>query len=776
MDRRTTRIPQPPGNHTLMPLTENDLNTTRKRKISPLKPIPENKLQRGTQRPPEAPAQVEDTWEAISEETGWTLKECLNHKLLFKKRDADKAKNQVMGQHLRRLRAAGRHLLTEKERLELDVESLQSCLATEEAARAAEAQDHVAVADALQRSIADLQERLSGQEQQTAQQLAGKEAAAEELRLCQSQVQAAQGNAQRLQHELACSKELAADYQKQVVSLTELHQHAQKYNSQLQEYNNSLQGEVAASAASLAKLQADKNSWAQDMAEMRGTLTALEANMHAAQTSAANAEAARHNAAGDAARLRSELSCLTKERDQLLLDLAQLKEEVARYKACTGQTVEILEREKELKAQLQSQNQAQAEVQAGLLVELAVLREHKALSERLAAQQGGEAGQLRSRLAQVEALLAAAEQQVQEGERTRRKLHNTILELKGNIRVFCRVRPLLPAGSACAVAQIQYPTSGDLKGRGIELQVATVQSQQPQTYDFAFDRVFGCAAKQEEVFEEISQLVQSALDGYKVCIFAYGQTGSGKTHTLVGMLGSADERGMIPRAMDQVFVEAKALESQGWNFEMRASMLEIYNEEIRDLLGKGPPASKKHQVSHDDKGNTSVAFLESVDVRRPGKVGELLAKAMKQRAVGATAANAHSSRSHMVFQLTIAATNAATGQQATGTLNLIDLAGSERLSKSQASGERLKETQNINKSLSALGDVIMALAGKEPHVPYRNSKLTYLLQPCLGGDAKTLMFVNVAPEAEAAQESLCSLRFAAKVNACEIGTARRNVK
>ena len=130
----------------------------------------------------------------------------------------------------------------------------------------------------------------------------------------------------------------------------------------------------------------------------------------------------------------------------------------------------------------------------------------------------------------------------------------------------------------------------------------------------------------------------------------------------------------------------------------------------------------------------------------------------------------------MVFTLRIDGRNAGSQLRAGGVLNLIDLAGSERVKESGATGARLTEAQNINRSLSALGDVIFALASKERHVPFRNSRLTYLLQPCLGGDAKTLMFVNVSPLSDYANESLCSLRFASKVNACEIGVARRNVK
>jgi len=290
---------------------------------------------------------------------------------------------------------------------------------------------------------------------------------------------------------------------------------------------------------------------------------------------------------------------------------------------------------------------------------------------------------------------------------------------------------------------------------------------QAAKHTFTFDKVFNPTSTQEAVFEEISELVQSALDGHKVCIFAYGQTGSGKTYT---MLGTPENPGMIPKSMHQVFDTSRKLGTQGWTFKMNASMLEIYNEEYKDLLGKTRKGEepKKHNVIHNADGSTTVTDLTTVDVSTPEKVDSLLSDAMEKRSVGCTQLNEHSSRSHMVFTLRIDGTNSGTGAHIAGVLNLIDLAGSERVKESGATGQQLKEAQAINTSLSSLGDVIAAIGNKAKHVPFRNSKLTYLLQPCLGGDAKTLMFVNVAPTREYAGESLCSLRFAAKVNACEI--------
>ena len=160
--------------------------------------------------------------------------------------------------------------------------------------------------------------------------------------------------------------------------------------------------------------------------------------------------------------------------------------------------------------------------------------------------------------------------------------------------------------------------------------------------------------------------------------------------------------------------------------------------------------------------------MRSARVESAAEVDTLMKRAQAARTTASTLMNDHSSRSHMVLTLTLDGVDAS-GRPVKGALNLVDLAGSERLSRTGATGDRLKEAQSINKSLSALGDVIFALANKESHVPFRNSKLAYLLQNALGGDAKTLMFVNVAPDAASSQETLCSLRFAAKVNNCALG-------
>lgn len=319
-----------------------------------------------------------------------------------------------------------------------------------------------------------------------------------------------------------------------------------------------------------------------------------------------------------------------------------------------------------------------------------------------------------------------AHEKLRQEETLRRKLFNQVQELKGNIRVMCRVRPA--HDSETDPAQITFPDT-DTDSKEVSVIGPSKQSAMGKdttgVYSYSYDRVFGPTSQNAEVFEEISQLVQSALDGYNVCIFCYGQTGSGKTYTM----SAAD--GMIPRATAQIWDEAQRLQEKGWRYSMEGSFIEVYNETYNDLLGRSEDLDKKKiEVRHDPaKKQTNIDNAVSVTLDGPHRVEELLETASKNRTVASTKANMRSSRSHSVFILKLIGTNEITGERSEGTLNLVDLAGSERLEHSKVEGARLKETQNINKSLSCLGDVINALgsAKENAHIPYRNSKVRVVI-------------------------------------------------
>ncbi|PKU74066.1 Kinesin-4 [Dendrobium catenatum] len=279
----------------------------------------------------------------------------------------------------------------------------------------------------------------------------------------------------------------------------------------------------------------------------------------------------------------------------------------------------------------------------------------------------------------------------------------------------------------------------------------------------------------EEVFSDTQPLIRSVLDGYNVCIFAYGQTGSGKTYTMSGAkVVNTQNMGVNYRALSDLFNLAEKRRGT-FTYNIAVQMIEIYNEQVRDLLVcDGLNRRYPFKIRNGTQNGVNVPDANLVSVTSTAGVIELMNIGMRNRAVGATALNDRSSRSHSCLTVHVQGRDLTSGTILRGCMNLVDLAGSERVDKSEATGERLKEAQHINKSLSALGDVIYALAQNHSHVPYRNSKLTQLLQDSLGGQAKTLMFVHISPEMDAIGETISTLKFAERVSTVELGAARLN--
>ncbi|XP_039861760.1 kinesin-like protein KIF17 isoform X4 [Simochromis diagramma] len=278
---------------------------------------------------------------------------------------------------------------------------------------------------------------------------------------------------------------------------------------------------------------------------------------------------------------------------------------------------------------------------------------------------------------------------------------------------------------------------------------------------FTFDGTYYIDQTTEQMYNEIAYpLVEGVTEGYNGTIFAYGQTGSGKSFTMQGVSEPATQKGVIPRAFEHIFESIQCAENT--KFLVRASYLEIYNEEIRDLLGSD--AKQRLELKEHPERGVYVRDLSMHTVHSVGECERIIEKGWRNRAVGYTLMNKDSSRSHSIFtiHLEICSTDSS-GQDhlRAGKLNLVDLAGSERQSKTGATGERLREATKINLSLSALGNVISALVdGRSRYIPYRDSKLTRLLQDSLGGNTRTLMIACLSPADNNYEESLSTLRYA----------------
>ncbi|XP_063078409.1 kinesin-like protein KIF25 [Engraulis encrasicolus] len=488
------------------------------------------------------------------------------------------------------------------------------------------------------------------------------------------------------------------------------------------------------------------------------------------------------------------------------------------------------------------------------------IMEKVALISTTLQQQGEPLQRLQEQVGALELSLEEEKEKCREEKQRRRLLHNALVELRGNIRVHCRVRPVLPFdhyGSSLSISSAVEEVVQAVNDDSV-LVHSTKPGSQVLCRMFEFERVHGPEDSQDAVFQEVKPLITSLLDGYNVCIMAYGQTGSGKTHTMIGshhgngVASSANEQeGIIPKAASELF----RLAAERPVDSVEVSVVEVYNNEVLDLLAKeeeGGAYGVKREVITMATGNVEVPGLTHEPVSSCADVMRLLGSVLRVRAQSPTQVHRDSSRSHLVVTLTITSRSAnaialarrmqsrpapprappqrdfwsprcsrraapvvptrgrstaaygspeerpsspassacsspfsspchspcpsprpSISQEPVKTrLQLVDLAGSECVGMSCVSGAALWESSCINRSLSALSDVLGALAEQRPHVPYRNSKLTHLLQDSIGGDAKLLVMLCVSPTQRFLTESLQSLGFGTRARQVQRGTPR----
>ncbi|KAM7395365.1 hypothetical protein PAMA_006907 [Pampus argenteus] len=483
-------------------------------------------------------------------------------------------------------------------------------------------------------------------------------------------------------------------------------------------------------------------------------------------------------------------------------------------------------------------------------------------SSTLNGHSADEVQNLQTRVAALELSLEEEREQCRAERQRRKELHNTVVvrkdvlschELRGNIRVHCRVRPVLPfdhfqsypcGPRPASSEEVVYAISDDT------VMVNCIKTGTPvQNKMFEFERVHGPEDSQQAVFDEVKPLLTSLLDGYNVCIMAYGQTGSGKTHTMMGSQPLEEhsetqqeaQQGIIPKAAAELFrlISEKPAESH----TVEVSVMEVFNNEVFDLLARdehGNVAGQRRDVITTSSGTSQVTSLTYEPVCNASEVMQIIGSVVKRRAHCPTLIHADSSRSHLIVTLTIsskspnavalarrlqsakkdmqcssqkawwsprcrranpAACHSSDEHLFTSTasspchspfqspcpsprhsisqapfrtkLQLVDLAGSECVGMSGVSGAALWEVSCINRSLSALSDVLGALAEQRPHVPYRNSKLTHLLQDAIGGDAKLLVMLCVSPTQRFITESLQSLGLGTRARQVQKDPPRR---
>lgn len=336
----------------------------------------------------------------------------------------------------------------------------------------------------------------------------------------------------------------------------------------------------------------------------------------------------------------------------------------------------------------------------------------------------------------------------------KRRLFNDLLTTKGNVKVFCRTRPLFEDEGQSVV---EYPDEFSIR-----INVGDDSLANPKK-EFEFDKVYGPHVGQGEIFHDVQPFVQSALDGFNVSIFAYGQTRSGKTHT---MEGSTHDRGLYVRSFEELFDLSNTDATSISRYDFYVTVFELHNDQVQDLLSNARSSPSRIFMGPPDAGVELVQ--EKVD--NPFEFCRVLKSGLDSRETDSLKHNA----SHLVVTIHIHYSNSVTRENLYSKLSLVDLAGSESLALKEATGEDIKDFLHVSKTLSTLGDVLSAITSKKDIVPLENSRLTSILADSLGGTSKTLMIVNICPDASNLSRTLSCLSFSSRARNAELSLGNRD--
>eukprot|EP00039_Didymoeca_costata_P024484 m.10417 g.10417 ORF g.10417 m.10417 type:complete len:849 (+) comp4256_c0_seq1:171-2717(+) len=579
--------------------------------------------------------------------------------------------------------------------------------------------------DELNTHLQSILEQKEEQNQQMLSIVAEKEAFVEKFSAEEKKTQELEGQVEEL---------LAANEAKQS-ELTVLSQTASKAVA-LQQECASLTDSVASSSKRIEELESQYETVMQEK-------TALKAMMDRLTEENAKTKSKFEQELAEQAYLRSQAVLKAQEDAQLRIDavnkeLLDAQKEIAMTQIqAKGDLRDTTNQLRATKEREQNANLKIASLQHELDTTKSFIADKEAQADKMVAQ---------AKKATERAKVAIEDRQL---------LFRYIRQLTGSFRVYCRIRPREQPESVLEMA------ADVVKSTEIECPMPNHRAHKKR---YIFDGVFSETASQTDVFDEVEPLISSCLDGGNVSVIAYGQTGTGKTHT---MMGTPENPGVIRRAFERLIL---LCESQtDYEYALQVSIIEIYIEKVVDLLSDEPADQQNHEVRTDAKRKTGyIPTVLKKDVASIEDVVTIIEQGEKNRSVASTKMNSASSRSHLIITLSVTAKNLTSGRVHEGQLALVDLAGSERASKTgNSTGKRMNEMCAINKSLTTLGQCITSIKSGDKHIPFRNSKLTQLLQSTLGVDGMACVFVTLSTNEDDISETASALSFGAAIRVAD---------